>query len=319
VITAEPHTRRCLRCDWTGTADTWGEARDLAVDHAVAAEHWLCALCLRSLPAELEQTCYGCVARTKTRLADIVDLYALLPAELTDGQGHILSADRPQHDPIRVDVLAMLGPGSAGTAWPRRHWPVPLDLGYDETYNSPPLRSPQHGMNLPSDPVSVAAQLGSWEDDWRTHRAEPAASQSATVAGAANYLMARLGQAAQDHPAFADFADELRDMHRALEAATARGDRFEHSDAPCFDCGQRDLTRSFRPPDPCDHQPAAYGSWHRLLQAQWREQHQCDQGGLDETVWVCRTCGREYVPRDYWLAVTAYYETRAAMRAEAQA
>lgn len=325
------YLRGCARCDWKVDADTRPEARVQAALHADRAAHPLCELCGRSLPAALDVTCYGCIHRARVRLAEIVELFALLPAELLYGRSLSLLARVPHTDPAllhqQIDVLVMLAPGSTGTAWPEHLQPAPANLGYGETYDYPfELRSPQHGMNLDSDPENPAVVLGQWEDDWRAHRGETERTAPATVAGSANYLMPRLGAAAQQHPAFGDFVDDLRRLHRSLEEATAHGERPERSEAPCFECGQPDLQRAYRPADACDHAPPGrivlnylardglplisydepVGAYrHRVIR--WRELHSCDQGGRT-LVWTCRSCGREYEPRDYWLAVRALLE-----------
>jgi hypothetical protein len=305
-LSTDPHTRACARCSWHGTWDTRDEANTAAADHAQMSQHWQCVVCCRSLPPELEQTCYGCVARVRAHILASLDMFAYLPLEL--------ASSRPDL------ALAILTPGSAGTAYPRKDWPVPLDLGYDESYNSAPLRSPQHGMNLMSDPESPASTFGQWEDDWRGLQAQPAAEVAATMTGTTTYLLAHLSWAAQNHPAWVDFVDDVRRIHRHLEDATAHGERVDRSDAPCLDCDQTALRRAFAPPLACDHQPAAFGWWHRLLQRQWFEWHVgpdgrgCDQGGLRE-VWVCGACGRRYEPEEYWLAVRQRYANEQAAAA----
>jgi len=310
---------------------------------------------MRSLPPELDQTCYGCVRRLREKITDSLGMFALLPAELL--------AKRAE------TALVMLSPGSNGTAQPRCvicGQATPLGAGMTcracsrrGTYpwGSPgrqrqpmtyvpataehaafwePIRpdpgtlapweqSTGHGLHLRDDPYPPATVFGWWEDDWRGLLGAPAALVVATMASTTNYLLMHLSWAAQNHPAWLDFADDVRDIHRRLEDATSHGERMDRSDAPCLDCDATELRRAYAPPDRCDHAPYAFPWWHRLLQRQWFEQHVgpdgsgCDQGGLRQ-VWECGACGRRYEPAEYWRAVhQRYWDQRAAQDLEAQA
>lgn len=357
-------TRRvCARldCAWQVDADTRNEAQAELALHAADTGHWLCCICSRSLPYLDSYTCLGCIGRTKRRLRDIVDLYALLPAELRHHR--TINESRSVTDNGALDILVMLGPGSNGGVHPTpsalgdlvtdqpypygapgrrrlprrptgvevdvpfgplldgqtRH-PLPTGAGWAAVEEHAYWHSDSHGLNLHTDPESIWQTLSQWEDDWRRLRAQrPQLNTFETLAGIVDYLTRLTDWAGNNHPDFPSFVEDLRRIHRALEDAAAHGDRPERSDAPCFRCGNRDLERAYRPAVPCPHPPDPYPEldipWAppagtiRQWIIDWRATHECDQGGRTE-VWACRTCGRVYPPKEYWLALRATYEAQ---------
>lgn len=310
----DAQTRRCKRCDWT-TTGTRGDTRAEAETHAARAQHPLCCICHRSLDQEVEQTCPGCVTRVRERLADILVLYALLPAELEHGRAET--------------ALVMSAPGGQAQAI---HVTVPDGMSWAEFVDAHPdwWHTTAHGLQLPTDPESVSQTLGQWEDDWRGLRGTrpipvdgPTVNLAAgrntwTVSGATAYLNINLTWAADNHPAFAHFAADVRRLHRRLENVTATGDRPDRDEVDCFDCGQERLEREFAPANPCPHKPpmapwppSPPGPWRFdaiAHERQWRAGHSCDQGGRRD-LYVCAACGRRYTPAEYWLARKALYET----------
>lgn len=257
----------CRRCDWRPYSgdDAPGPASQLA-DHAAETGHLACIVCGASLSLEDRQTCADCIALTRSRLAEIVELYALLPGELGHATATPPDAAGGSHsDETRLpggDALAMLAPGSAGRSQIRG---VPLRNG---------TRSVEHEADeYHDDPASVAFELARTEDDWRHTRREPAGGP-ATVTSAAGYLNARLGWAAAYHPAFDEFATDVRNLHRRLKDITGNSDRPQVG-VPCFDCGA-DLLRE-------------YG----------QESYRCPR------------CRREYEAAEYMLAVRAQMEREA--------
>lgn len=292
--------RGCARCQWSTTAETRAEAKTAAEDHAAGAAHPLCCICHRSLPVGPDQTCLPCMARVRERLADLLVLYALLPAELAHSA-------RPEA------ALVMLAPGGQAMA---ATFQVPNGQTWEEFVEANPTwwQTTGHGLQLPSDPESVAQTLGQWEDDWRGLQARLPAQTSATVSSASAYLNINLDWAAQHHPAFGEFAADIRRLHRRLENATAEGERPDRSEVDCFDCGQERLERDFKPARPCPHKPppAPYvGPWRfdpKQHDRAWRAGHSCDQGGRVD-VYTCGACGREYKPAEYWIAMRAAIET----------
>lgn len=244
----------CRRCEWQPAADG-GSAKTQAEDHADDAGHPLCIACGTSLPTEQPQACLPCVHDARSRLAEITELWATLPTYLGHPKAPVMDASpgsKSDETPLPGgDVLSLLADGSDG------RW----------------AQGEAHNLDhLPSDAPSIAHELSRWEDDWRNARAEPASTQRATVAGAANYLTARMTWAGDHHPAFDEFTSDIRKLLSRLKTVTATDDRPE-TGAPCFDCGAT-LERR-----------------------------------MGEETYTCPRCRRTYDPASYWLAVRAGYET----------
>lgn len=249
-------------------------------------EQRTCCVCHRqSLEPTERQACVGCLACTRNALAETVELYALLPGELTGHVGAARPPDaigRPDTDGL-PEAMVMLAGGTAGTV-----------IGTRPTATDPTGRA--HAADVwPSDPPSVLASLAFWEDDWRSVAGLGAAQAEATVASCSAFLLDQLGWAAQQHPAFDEFAGDMHQLVAKLQYVTRSGDQVDRgAKIPCPDCG-RPLIRHYADPDPCTHK------------GQHRERG-CDQGGRRDD-WRCssRACGRLVDERSYWLAV-AYYE-----------
>lgn len=238
----------CHRCDWRGD-----DEHPLS-EHVADSGHPACVICARSLHHDEQQTCLPCLGRVRADLADVVYTYGQLPAELArlkSGSDMSATATGSDENPMPGgDVLALLAGGSEG-------------------------RSEDGTTYRVSDPPSVAYALASWEDDWRSVRREPAASGPATVSAAAAYLGARMGWAAGNHPAFDEFARDVRRLRSRLLRTTAQDDTPE-TGAPCFGCSEP-------------------------LERGWT-----DEGLADH--WFCRRCHRVYSDAEYWLAVRAKLE-----------
>jgi hypothetical protein len=250
-------TADCRRCDWRP-----GEGVSLA-EHAAESGHPLCLVCHRSLASDRPQTCLACLADIRRELGSIVDLYALLPGfmvGLAYGEPGKPRSDGGASDAALPggDFLVLLAGGSRGMA----------HVWDDES------------VEVAGDPKSVAFELGRWEDDWRLTRGEPAAEVEGTVSSAVAYLMPRMGWAADQHPAFDEFAADIRRLLSRLRTATATDDRPE-TGAPCFDC-------------------------HATLVRVWTKD------GLSDD-WRCPRCGATYDSARYFLAVRAEMEHRRAL------
>jgi hypothetical protein len=242
----------CARCDYDGTD---------FVAHAKTSGHPLCAVCVRrSLTRTELRTCSRCVATMHRNLAEIAVLYRRLPDELGRMPGgDNRSGVRTSGDVTPLpggDVLVLLAPGSPGAAaggQPHAH----------DAY--------------PSDPPSVAYELGQWEDDFRAVRRQAAAECVATVETAVAYLSPFVDWAADNHPAIDEFAADLRRIVARLRHATNTNTTPE-TGAPCFEPG-------------C-HAPL--------------ERHWTDTGLAEE--WRCPRCHRDYDTASYYLAVRAHLE-----------
>lgn len=294
---------KCQRCDY--------RADDLT-DHAATAGHQLCVVCQRRSLTEFEpQTCTPCVGRVRTVLAELVDAYAMLT-------------------PTTTDALTLLGDGSMQRMFHSYETaggvPVhPLVHDDDTVRPLPPIRD-----EWTSDPLPVVAALASWEDFWREHFGDPAGGR-ATLAGVTGYLLDRLDRAAQAHPAFDEFAAEVRRHRAGVRAAVGLADVPVEADAKCFDCGgfllrtYRDLlepvtTRRARGRRavaglliPVRRQRAAersYGirdltPWPVAALDVWRAATAGRSGeGLTDD-WTCEWCERVYDQPGYFLALRA--------------
>lgn len=257
---------RCARCDWT-------EPGTLA-EHAADTGHWLCG-CGRSLAeTDPRMACETCLTATRSHLAGIVLMWQELPAHLRTVAGTALGGLRGGSDGHPLpggQVLSLLGPGSAGTS-ARKLTRTDVARGLDGR---------EHGIdNQPEDTPSVAWVLATWEDDLRHSRSdEPAMSGTSTsrvVQDAARYLEVHARWAANNHPAFDEFASDLRSLHVRLETATHRLRRPTRLGADCFDCGG-DLIR-------------------RVVD------------GLEEEHATCTVCHEQYEPGRYTLALKAAAE-----------
>jgi hypothetical protein len=243
-----------------------------------------CIVCHRAELAEHEpQTCRHCEQAALTDLARIRALHVVLTAELEAGrygepQAPSTSARGDGNALPGGDVLVMLSPGSRGTA--------------DRLQGDPAIDA---------DPPAVAYELGSWEDDWRREMGIPAAGTAATVASSAAWLSANLGWAARWHPAFDEFAADLRHLVARLTAATSTGTGDQRAGVSCTACG-KPLVHRTRPPAPCRHEPGQHRSG-------------CDQGGREDDFW-CPRCRTLVTGERRMLALRALREQEPASAAE---
>lgn len=269
----------------------------------------------RHLEADELQTCPECLGKVRRDLVAIVDMLtaasdlldgwpAVSPSSPKDGGG---GNERPMPG---GDLLVILAHGSWALANPNR--------ALDER---------------PGDPEPIAYELSRYEDDWRREQGQPTATDGTRhLSRTVSYLDQNMGWAAQHHPAFEEFAGELRDYRATLESQLRDGDRPERGVA-CFECGTT-LIRSTREPAPCGHRktapvyeplPEADPAWHPPMSwhpytaadrkahyaahdhavTAWMVDHMaCDQGGV-AAEWECPRCQRTYDDATYWLAVKA--------------
>lgn len=209
-----------------------------------------CIVCTRRKLVDAEpQTCWECAARIKQLLEDIHGLWLHLPEEaLAHPVGEIPGGS----------ALVILGPGSRGR--------YDALLGDEAT---------------DADPPALAYELGQWEDVWRQDHGHPAARLPMSVSAAVGYLAGNLSWAAQWHPAFDEFAADLRRLRSAMASVMQVGRRNQRSEATCLDCGAAALEQEFAPPRPCRHGRGEHVEW-------------CDQGGRREDLWICSACGSKY-------------------------
>ena len=250
----------------------------------------LCVVCQRTElgPTEL-QCCVRCLGATRSAVLEIVELYALLPQTIDDHAGASGSVAGGTHgaDPPMVggDAMVLLGPGSDGANQARE-----IVAALDDAIRH---AAPHAVDEYPGDPASVLGELERWDRDWRHTLGLPMPHTPATVVGCAGFLTDHLARMAQQHPAFDEFATDMRRLLAMLHHATRSGEHVEHG-VPCLDCGAQ-LTRRAREPRPCTHQPGKHAV-------------DCDQGGLGD--WHClnRECPRtRYTEADYLLAMAEHW------------
>lgn len=274
----------CNRCDWRPDQSDSEPWSDQLAAHAVDAGHWLCTCCGRSLTRDETANCETCLTDVRSHLAGVLLMFDELPHHLRTVAGSTLSGPRGGADGHPLPggrVLALLGPGSPGGA-ARRLTRTDLERGTDGR---------EHRIdNLPTDTPSVAWSLASWEDSFRHERADDPAMTGTSiprmVRGAGHYLDVHARWAANHHPAFADFCEDLRSLHATLEEATHRRRRPTRAGADCFDCGG-DLIR-------------------RVVD------------GLEEDHVTCVRCHTQYDPGRYRLALKAAAEGASRMTWDGQ-
>jgi len=227
-----------------------------------------CIVCHhRELADDEPQTCRRCVTVTRSAVGDVAALFTLLEVELV-GRGGLSAGSGAggSERPIPMgELLSLMGPGAMIVC-----------------------RDAQ-----PDDAPSVTAILGGWEDDWRSFGGSGAAPYPATVQSAAEWLTARLGAMAQRHPAFDEFAGDVRSLRFRLLRALGLSDDPVRMNADCFECSEP-LVRDYAPRVDCAHGPT-------------RHTADCAQGGLRDYC-RCTGCGRVYTPAQYHLALRAAIE-----------
>ena len=165
-----------------------------------------------------------------------------------------------------------------------------------------------------TDVDSIVGSLALWEDDWRLHFGVPAARDLATLGNVTRFLLDNLARAAQWHPAFDEFAREVRQHHSAVLRATGRGDSTERG-APCPYCGSR-IIRRYVDGDPCpdvwappvDALGYGFELGYGIRDGYWASCSHVgdghDQGGRRDD-WVCsnRECSQLFDEQKHRLAV----------------
>ena len=173
-------------------------------------EH-LCCICQRR-QYERASVCNGDRLWLDRTLTEIVELYALLPANLLPGQAHgqRVSGSREAPLPLRVDPLDLMMPARVG---------IVHDLWRDQTGQ-----------------VSVATILDLWVRDWRDVRDRGEGLPVPTVLELTRWLGNRLDWACDDHPAVDEFAGEMRRLRGGLAAVVGvKSDRVYVGPCPITD------------------------------------------------------------------------------------
>jgi hypothetical protein len=223
------------------------------------------------------QTCIRCLGATRRAIRDILDYAPMLPSQAINGQ------NPEPHRELKIpggDALVLMLGGSnhatgirGRTRLGQRPDPGPATYSY------------------PSDPNPPANLLMTWEDDWR-HVLHMLPAQNGDLGTVAEFLSDKLGWAAQHHPAFPQFSDEVRKAARHLEQILHAGIRDEIG-VNCIRCTDPPRLRAhFTDPD------SAWTELDRLYQA---GDTSTDQGGRRD-YWICPQCHEVYSPQDYLMA-----------------
>lgn len=309
-------------------------------DHATEFEHWLCSCCSRSLRNDEPATCDACVQRCRDDLRLIAETFTLLPEVVEASGYHslaidalALSADGSLQSPQRPDGYThpvesvatahierpeIPGKSQTVTYWRRDAAGEPEQRTLIVSTTHPAfveerkmlidqatgLRSPYGREHVkdhwPTDPAAVIACLEHNERDWRHEFGHGPAVELASVESCARYLLTWLQLAARTHPAFSEFATEIRSLAVTLEHVTGIADdpviAGGHKEPiRCFDCGTGRLVRMYRPP----------------VQEVVQPRRGLDAEGLPDE-FDCDHCGSIYDTASYYLAVRAALEADAA-------
>ena len=217
-----------------------------------------CCACERELGPYEPLTCAHCQDHARSAIGHILGLYTTLPdhiGHLTGTTGGHIREKSPSPPLPGGDALVLMSAGSYG-------WSDNGETTRDD------------------DPQSVAQVFAAWEDRWRRHRKEPAASTTATVKSTTGYVLGHLQWAANTDPAFATFLTEIRHLRSRLRVVTGVISPPVKSDAYCLngDCGGR-------------------------LEQRWRDD------GLDD-MRSCPDCRQEYTPAQYAQALKTQLQLR---------
>ena len=178
-----------------------------------------CVVCRRR-PPQHPHVCDGCRKRLHNTLAEIVDLYALLPGAMVPGSatGEKVSGTREAPLPLRVDPLDL--------SLPLRGGGVVHDPDGDQT-----------GM------VPVVWTLDTWVRDWRDTLWPNHRLPAPTVATLCGWLRNRLDDACDQHPAIAEFAGDITRVHTDLRRVLGLLPLRHRLHAPCPQCDMLTLYR----------------------------------------------------------------------------
>lgn len=306
------------RCDFKGD-------RDELLAHATETGHTLCRTCSRSLAPDEPVVCAKCVQGVRDDLRTITSAFWRLPVIVEQsayygiaidaltlaGDGSVASPQTPDgytHPVVSTPTAHIERPEIVGIAetitwWKRDEAGVPQQRtiatsrthpAYVEERKTPDGR--EHVRDhWPTDPTPVIACLEANERDWRHEFGHGPVVTTATISGCAGYLLTWLALAARTHPAFDEFAGEIRQLAITVTHATGLADDPVVAPAKCFDCGG-DLIKPYRAP---------VTAVERLRKGRPSE-------GLPDD-WECSKCGGVYDTASYFLAVRAALEARRAV------
>lgn len=323
----------CARCQWRPDPGSDAPVREQAQVHAADLDHPRCVVCGRSLVRGELGTCETrdpgdgtpCLQTAREHVSGIRSLYDDLGSHVGHLRGPRLGSSSPNASDGRPlpggDVLALLGPGSdGGAARPltvterqqRERWWVTGAAGPLTQAGSMAAERERTGRehmidNRPADGLSVHGMMTSWESDWRTTFNDPsrdfAGSTEHQTRRAIGYIETHMRRASREHSEFAEFADELRNLHRTLERASALIRTPARPESACFDCGGQlivGLVEATVAQVVTPHQwwlPGRIGPLPAPSPASWTGLVEQDPPHI-----TCERCHRGYTPAAYALA-----------------
>lgn len=182
---------------------------------------YLCPVCTKRERRPNAMTCEHCPATITRNLREIRDLYPLLAAATTPGQGtagpHV-SGSREAPVPVLLHVVDLAAPAD------------------DRTVSDP--YGDQTGA------VSIASVLDGWVSDWIDHRRKGEHQPLPTVPELARWLLVRVDDACDTHPAVDEFAREVFGLVCAVRVALQISRRPESLHTPCPTCEMLSLKRA---------------------------------------------------------------------------
>lgn len=244
-----------------------------------------CSVCRRRDP-EFGLVCPGCRSRLAGWLRELPDLYADLVARddvlrSSAGHGHV-SGTHEAPVPIRVDAVDLTADArvlhlASLPAREDRLLPCRYCRAYHPAGSYSPL-GPHESYDDQAGHLSVASVLDGWVRDWREHRDRGEGLPDPLVPTLCRWLGDRLEDACDDHPAIGDFAEELRELRRALYGQLGLFDVPDYKQGvPCRACDMLTLVRhsgsEYTECSTCGLLLSAdeYGTWVALLAAHLRD------------------------------------------------
>lgn len=170
----------------------------------------LCVVCPALRPAskprmpDFPLVCTGCRTQVRIELSEIPDLYARLdPSRTSTGSGPKVSGSKEAPLPLIVEVVDLTLPSRIGSA---------------------DIRMRGDWSQLGGDPdqlggLSIATELDFWVRDWRESRSISEGLPVPMVATLAGWLLNRLDDACDQHPAIDEFAAKVHRLHSTLRRA----------------------------------------------------------------------------------------------------
>lgn len=238
-------------------------------------EH-LCVTCAQLRQGEpriydRKAVCEPCRSRLRTLIREIDEYYDGLPDQLarSGGVGQRVSGSREAPLPLRVDPLDLMLPARTAAV-------------HEPPCTCTEFRRPECRRGHPhldqTGQVSVATRLDAWVQDWRDVLGLNEGLPRPDVKHLTAWLLNRLEDACDGHPAIDDFAFEMRELASVLRRTVGASEvKPEHLDVPCRRCDLLDLHRL--PGEDriecgscgCLMTETEFNTWTRLLAAHMKE------------------------------------------------